>query len=254
MGRCLVCRSLPGLCWKKSTQRRYARKTIRTARLASLPETAAQINHPFIAPLAFALQTPKGLQLYTPFVSGGYIFSHLQRPQRFAVDRARFYAAELLCALEYLHDIPTIAWLKPGNVLLDSLGHVTLCGFGLFTRHIRSEDQATTPRRPEYPAPELLLDGRSTSKAADWWTMGVFFYEMLTGLPPFYHGDTEEIRRNILGQPLEFTESLPRSAVDILTKLLDRDPNTRLGPNNNNNNNDDDDEWELVYNNTSQTS
>ncbi|KAK4039251.1 putative serine threonine-protein kinase gad8, partial [Parachaetomium inaequale] len=214
---------------KKNTQRRYTRKVIRAAQLGSFPDEAAvQINHPFIAPLAFSCQSPKGLELCVPFVSGGHLLNHLQRPQRLDIDRAKFYAAEILCALDYLHDAGIVSWLKPGNVMLDSLGHVTVCGFGLFTRQFRNDEQVIY-RRPEYPAPELLLDERSTSKAADWWTLGVLLFEMLTGLPPFYDNDTEKIRSNILDQPLEFPEFLPPSATDILAKLLERSPGKRLG-------------------------
>ncbi|KAH6853811.1 serine/threonine-protein kinase gad8 [Chaetomium sp. MPI-CAGE-AT-0009] len=213
---------------KQDTQQRYARKTIRGAQSGALSEAAAQINHPFVAPLVFTHQSTKGLQLYTPFVSGGHLFSHLQGLQRFEPERARLYAAEIVCALEYLHEVNIIAWLKAGNVLLDSLGHVTLCGFGPSTRHIESGDQVTHGR-PEYPAPESLLNPESTSRVADWWTLGVFLYEMLTGLPPFYDNDVEKIRLNILEQSLKFPESVPPSTTDILTRLLDREPGQRLG-------------------------
>ncbi|KAK3300430.1 kinase-like domain-containing protein [Chaetomium fimeti] len=215
---------------KQDTQRRYARKTIRGAQssIFMLCDTAAQLNHPFVAPLAFTHQSTKGLQLYTPFVNGGHLFSHLQGPQRFDLERTRLYAAEIVCALEYLHNANIIGWLKAGNVLLDSLGHVTLCGFGLFMQQIEDGEQVRR-RRPEYPAPESLLDDGNTSRAADWWTLGVFLYEMLTGLPPFYDNDVEKIRLNIQSQPLEFPKSFPPSATDVLTKLLDREPGQRLG-------------------------
>ncbi|EAQ93236.1 hypothetical protein CHGG_01471 [Chaetomium globosum CBS 148.51] len=153
---------------------------------------------------------------------------HLHGPHRFDVERARLYAAEMVCALEYLHNVNIIGWLKAGNVLLDSLGHVTLCGFGLFTRHMEG-GEPVTHKRPEYPAPESLVDHENTPRAADWWTLGVFLYEMLTGLPPFYDNDVEKIRLNILNQPLEFPNSLPSSATDVLHKLLNRDPRQRLG-------------------------
>ncbi|KAK3941417.1 protein kinase [Diplogelasinospora grovesii] len=213
---------------KKDTQRRYARKTVPAAELVSVSEGARRrrrINHPFIAPLAFTFESPKGLQLYTPFISGGHLFYH-QRSQRFDVDRARFYTAEVVCALECLHDLDIVGWLKPGNVLLDSLGHVVLCSSGLFrSQKIR--------RTPEYPAPEVLLEGivGSQSCAADWWTLGIFLYEMLTGLPPFYDDASPNIRDKIHSQPIEFPGSpaLPPSATDILSKLLDRSPEKRLG-------------------------
>jgi serum/glucocorticoid-regulated kinase 2 len=85
---------------------------------------------------------------------------------------------------------------------------------------------------PEYLAPELLL-GNGYTKTVDWWTLGVLLYEMLTGLPPFYDENTNEMYRKILQEPLTFPNSdiVPPAARDLLTRLLDRDPVRRLGAN-----------------------
>jgi serum/glucocorticoid-regulated kinase 2 len=83
---------------------------------------------------------------------------------------------------------------------------------------------------PEYLAPELL-SGSGYTKTVDWWTLGVLLYEMLTGLPPFYDENTNEMYRKILSEPLHFPgpEIVPPAARDLLTRLLDRNPETRLG-------------------------
>lgn len=81
---------------------------------------------------------------------------------------------------------------------------------------------------PEYLAPELLL-GHGYSKAVDWWTLGVLLYEMLTGLPPFYSEDVNEMYRKILQDPLRFGDEVSHEARSILTLLLNRDPSRRLG-------------------------
>ncbi|KAL7626980.1 Serine/threonine-protein kinase [Parahypoxylon ruwenzoriense] len=219
---------------KEDTKRIYAEKVIPTAELISQSEAAhtrrSEINHPFIAPLTFSFQSQKGLHLFSPFISGGHLFHHLQRERRFDVDRSRFYAAEILCALEYLHETHGIfSWLKPGNVLLDALGHVVLCRLGLFNPDIKNEDRSIYGMA-EYPAPELLLC-QGKYKTADWWTLGVFLFEMLTGLPMFYDEDSAMIRRKILDQPIQLPESLPLAAKDIIAKLLDRRPEKRLGAN-----------------------
>jgi serum/glucocorticoid-regulated kinase 2 len=85
---------------------------------------------------------------------------------------------------------------------------------------------------PEYLAPELLL-GNGYTKTVDWWTLGVLLYEMLTGLPPFYDENTNDMYRKILQEPLTFPSSdiVPPAARDLLTRLLDRDPQRRLGAN-----------------------
>ncbi|KAL5319203.1 hypothetical protein ACEPPN_012252 [Leptodophora sp. 'Broadleaf-Isolate-01'] len=219
---------------KKDTQRLYALKTIRRTDIVSRSEVASElrfgINNPFIAPLPLASQSPENLYLLSPFFSGGHLFYHLQRRRCFEVDRSRFYAAELICAVEYLHNLDIICRaLKPGNILLDSLGHVVLCDFSLFYSGINDEDR-TKFGALECPAPEQL-SGQAHSKVADWWTLGVLLFEMLTGLPPFYDEDTNEIHRKILCETLQFSESLPQTARDILIKLLNPKPQQRLGAN-----------------------
>lgn len=218
----------------KDTRREYALKRIKAAHLVSLPE-ALQIHHPFVTPLVRATpwaHSQDFLRLFAPFITGGHLLQHLQTVRRFDLDRARLYAAEMVCALAYLHqhDGPNIvAWLKPENVLLDARGHISLSGFGLFRSQVRSEDYAARPT-PEYPAPELLGGQGNESRAADWWTLGVLLFEMLTGLPPFYDDDPEKIRRNILHHStMRLPDSLPPSAQDIISRLLDPRPEKRLG-------------------------
>jgi len=226
---------------KKDTNRIYALKTIRKAHIISRSEVAhtlaersvlAQINNPFIVPLKFSFQSPEKLYFVLAFVNGGELFHHLQKEHRFDVNRSRFYTAELLCALECLHGFSVIYRdLKPENILLDYQGHIALCDFGLCKLDMKDEDRTNTfCGTPEYLAPELLM-GRGYNKTVDWWTLGVLLYEMLTGLPPFYDENTNEMYRKILSEPLHFSDVVPPAAKDLLTKLLNRDPEQRLGAN-----------------------
>ena len=228
---------------KKDTSRIYALKTIRKQHIISRSEVAhtlaersvlAQINNPFIVPLKFSFQSPEKLYLVLAFVNGGELFHHLQKEQRFDINRSRFYAAELLCALECLHGFGVIYRdLKPENILVDYVGHIALCDFGLCKLDMKDEDKTNTfCGTPEYLAPELL-HGQGYTKAVDWWTLGVLLYEMLTGLPPFYDENTNEMYRKILAEPLHFPgpEIVPPAARDLLSKLLDRDATRRLGTN-----------------------
>ncbi|KAF1913203.1 kinase-like domain-containing protein [Ampelomyces quisqualis] len=226
---------------KKDTHRIYALKTIRKAHIISRSEVAhtlaersvlAQINNPFIVPLKFSFQSPEKLYFVLAFVNGGELFHHLQKEQRFDINRARFYAAELLCALECLHGFNVIYRdLKPENILLDYTGHIALCDFGLCKLDMKDEDRTNTfCGTPEYLAPELLT-GAGYTKSVDWWTLGVLLYEMLTGLPPFYDENTNDMYRKILTEPLHFPgpEVVPPAARDLLTRLLDRNAEKRLG-------------------------
>ncbi|PWN42879.1 Pkinase-domain-containing protein [Ceraceosorus guamensis] len=224
---------------KRDTSRIYALKTLRKAHIVSRSEVThtlaertvlAKVNCPFIVPLKFSFQSPDKLYLVLAFVNGGELFHHLQREGRFSEERARFYAAELLCALEHLHGFNVIYRdLKPENILLDYTGHIALCDFGLCKLNMGdSETTNTFCGTPEYLAPELLL-GHGYTRAVDWWTLGVLLYEMLTGLPPFYSEDVNEMYRKILQDPLRFGDEVHSDARSLLTLLLNRNPAERLG-------------------------
>ncbi|GAA5957792.1 hypothetical protein JCM3765_003767 [Sporobolomyces pararoseus] len=224
---------------KKDTGRIYALKTIRKAHIVSRSEVThtlaertvlAQVNNPFIVPLKFSFQNAEKLYLVLAFVNGGELFHHLQREGRFNEERSRFYAAELLCALEHLHQFNVIYRdLKPENILIDYVGHIALCDFGLCKLNMtESETTNTFCGTPEYLAPELLL-GHGYQKTVDWWTLGVLLYEMLAGLPPFYSENTNEMYQKILTDPLRFGDEFSPDARSLLTGLLTRDPQQRLG-------------------------
>lgn len=226
---------------KKDTHQIYALKTIRKSHIVSRSEVnhtlaertvLAQIDNPFIVPLKFSFQSPEKLYLVLAFINGGELFHHLQNEGKFDLNRSRFYTAELLCALECLHEYNVIYRdLKPENILLDYTGHIALCDFGLCKLNMVGQEKTNTfCGTPEYLAPELLL-GQGYTKVVDWWTLGVLFYEMLTGLPPFYDENVNEMYRKILQDPLRFPDDMDREARSLLTSLLERDPTCRLGVN-----------------------
>jgi serum/glucocorticoid-regulated kinase 2 len=100
--------------------------------------------------------------------------------------------------------------------LIDYNGHIALCDFGLCKLNMtESETTNTFCGTPEYLAPELLL-GHGYTKTVDWWTLGVLLYEMLTGLPPFYDENTNEMYRKILQDELRFPDEVSESARDLL--------------------------------------
>ena len=168
---------------KQDTGRIYALKTIRKAHIISRSEVAhtlaersvlAQINNPFIVPLKFSFQSPEKLYFVLAFVNGGELFHHLQKEQRFDINRSRFYTAELLCALECLHGFKVIYRdLKPENILLDYSGHIALCDFGLCKLDMKDEDRTnsklhnqcsrarTNSRQPSVELPNILRQSSS---------------------------------------------------------------------------------------------
>ena len=159
-------------------------------------------------PLKFSFQSPEKLYLVLSFINGGELFWHLQREGKFSMDRSRFYIAELLTALESLHELNVIYRdVKPENILLDYQGHIALCDFGLCKLNMSNDDKTNTfCGTPEYLAPELLLN-QGYTRSVDWWTLGTLLYEMLTGLPPFYDDDVPSMYKKILQNPLRFLPS-----------------------------------------------
>jgi serum/glucocorticoid-regulated kinase 2 len=189
-----------------------------------------RIQHPFIVNLKFAFQTPEKLYLVMEYLGGGELFFHLKKDGRFKEDRARFYTSEITMAIEHLHNNSIIYRdLKPENIVLSHDGHLGLTDFGLAKTFISSGAPTYTfCGTPEYLAPEILM-GVGHNKAVDWWSLGVLLYEMLTGIPPFYSENVNEMYELILKAPLHFPEYVSPNARSVLKGLLERDPKNRLG-------------------------
>jgi len=191
------------------------------------------ISHPFIVRLHYAFQTNSKLYFVLSYCPGGELFFHLGREGKFPESKAKFYAAEILCALDYLHQHDIIYRdLKPENVLLDREGHVCLTDFGLSKQDIPDNTSAHSfCGTPEYLAPEVIKKS-GHGKAADWWSFGSFVFEMLTGLPPFYsNASRERLFRKILVSKIHMPRFISRDAQMLLKGLLCRNPAQRLGSN-----------------------
>lgn len=113
------------------------------------------------------------------YVVGGELFSHLRRAGRFTNDMTRFYASEIVLAIEYLHSKNIVYRdLKPENLLIGHDGHICLTDFG-FAKIIQDRTW-TLCGTPEYLAPEVI-QSKGHGKAVDWWALGILIFEMLAG-------------------------------------------------------------------------
>ncbi|XP_068213701.1 serine/threonine-protein kinase Sgk2-like [Palaemon carinicauda] len=189
------------------------------------------LNHPYLVQLHFAFTTPQKIFFVMDYVNGGELFFHLQKERIFAEPRARFYAAEICCALTYMHSKGIVYRdLKPENILLDTEGHIVLTDFGLCKEGLQTNASKTGTfcGTPEYLAPEILKK-QQYSRSVDWWTLGAVLYEMMYGLPPFYSRDTPAMYDAILNKPLKLKHTVSHKARDILQGLLQKDPRDRLG-------------------------
>lgn len=219
---------------QQDTQQVYSVTSIESAQLTPGSSLRFHIDSPFIAPLAHACQSPTEVHFLSPFVSGEHLYYRLQLERRFDTDRASFYAAELFCAFRHLHKLDIVyKRLRPTNMLINSLGHITIVDHHLFISDRVSEAaeaRAVDAASGWYPAPEVLL-GQAHSESSDWWRLGFILYEMLTGMPPFYSEHDEQAFRNISWGALDLPSTLSPPARDILSRLLHYNPGERLGAN-----------------------
>ncbi|KAK6121954.1 hypothetical protein DH2020_044308 [Rehmannia glutinosa] len=188
-----------------------------------------KIDHPYIVQLRYSFQTKYRLYLVLDFVNGGHLFFQLYHQGLFREDLARIYAAEIVSAVCHLHAHGIMHRdLKPENILLDAEGHAMLTDFGLakeFNEETRSNSMCGTV---EYMAPEIIL-GKGHNKAADWWSVGILLYEMLTGKPPFVGGNRHKIQQKILKDKVKLPPFLSSDAHALIKGLLQKEVNRRLG-------------------------
>lgn len=161
------------------------------------------------------------------FGAGGEFFTHLRKLGRLENDAARFYAAQVVLIFEYLHKQSIVYRdLKPENLVLDRLGYAHLTDFG-FAKRLTGKTY-TLCGTPEYLAPEVLLN-RGHGKGVDWWTLGIFLFEMLAGQPPFVDDDTMGIYSQIIEGRLVFPKFFERGAKSLIRHLVTQDVARRFG-------------------------
>lgn len=196
----------------------------------------SSVNHPFVVALRYAFQTQSKLVMISDYCCGGEVFFHLKKFRSFSESMVRFYAAELVAALGHLHSIDIVYRdLKPENILLDEQGHIRITDFGLSKLNCGDFNGAKTfCGTPEYLAPEMLISRKKKTeygKAVDWWSLGTLMYEMLTGWPPFFDRNIEQMCQKIMKAPLKFPSHFGLSAQvkNLIAALLERDPAYRIG-------------------------
>ncbi|XP_043943103.1 protein kinase C theta type [Protopterus annectens] len=187
-------------------------------------------EHPFLTHLYCTFQTKENLFFVMEYLNGGDLMFHIQNCQRFEVPRTTFYAAEIICGLQFLHSKGIVYRdLKLDNILLDKSGHIKIADFGMCKEGMFDDGKTTTfCGTPDYIAPEILL-GQKYGTSVDWWSFGVLLYEMLIGQSPFHGHDEEELFQSIRMDDPYYPRWISKDAKDILVKLFVREPEQRLG-------------------------
>ena len=185
------------------------------------------VEHPFLIRMWGTFQDSKNLFMVMDYIEGGELFSLLRKSQRFPNPVAKFYSAEVILALEYLHSHNIIYRdLKPENILLDRNGHIKLTDFG-FAKEVKTVTW-TLCGTPDYIAPEVITT-KPYNKSVDWWSLGILIFEMLAGYTPFYDQTPMKTYEKILQCKIHFPSHFHPDVVDLLIKLITPDLTHRLG-------------------------
>ncbi|XP_038553071.1 protein kinase C delta type-like [Micropterus salmoides] len=187
-------------------------------------------ENPFLTHLFSTFQSKEHLFFVMEYLNGGDLMFHIQDKGRFDLNRATFYAAEIIVGLQFLHSKGIIYRdLKLDNVMLDKDGHIKIADFGMCKEKVFGEARATTfCGTPDYIAPEILL-GQKYTFSVDWWSFGVLVYEMLIGQSPFQGDDEDELFEAIRSDIPHYPRWITKESKSLIELLFERDPTRRLG-------------------------
>ncbi|MCJ1432348.1 pkb-activating kinase-like protein [Xylographa pallens] len=209
-------------------------------------------DHPGVVRLYYTFQDERSLYFVLDIASGGELLGVLKKLTTFDEECTRFYGAQILDTIDYMHSRGVIHRdLKPENVLMDDQMHVKITDFGTAKildvpqRQRAASDAATIPLpgdpldgsednratsfvgTAEYVSPELLTD-KNACKASDLWAFGCIIYQLLAGRPPFKAGNEYQTFQKIVGLDYSFPQGFPPVARDLVERLLVLDPSRRL--------------------------
>ncbi|XP_073999406.1 microtubule-associated serine/threonine (MAST) protein kinase dop isoform X1 [Rhodnius prolixus] len=206
-------------------------------------------DNPFVVTMYCSFETKKHLCLVMEYVEGGDCAALVKNIGPLPPDMARFYFAETVLAVEYLHSYGIVHRdLKPDNLLITALGHIKLTDFGLskmglmslatnlYEVYIDRDSRQFSDKQvfgtPEYIAPEVILR-QGYGKPVDWWSMGIILYEFLIGCVPFFGDTPEELFAHTVNDDIEWPSEedwpVQDEAKDLITALLQQNPRDRLG-------------------------
>ncbi|CAN1238740.1 3-phosphoinositide-dependent protein kinase 2 [Linum grandiflorum] len=199
-----------------------------------------QLDHPGVVRLYFTFQDTFSLYMALESCEGGELFDQITRKRRLSEEEARFYAAEVVDALEYIHKMGLIHRdIKPENLLLAADGHIKIADFGsvkpmqdsriTVLPNAASDDKACTfVGTAAYVPPEVLNSSPATF-GNDLWALGCTVYQMLSGTSPFKDASEWLIFQKIIARDVRFPDYFSNEAKDLIDRLLDTEPGRRPG-------------------------
>ena len=203
-------------------------KSINTER-----EFLSRLNHPFIVNMHYAFQDKDNLYLVMDMLSGGDLRYHVSRYRKFSEEQTRFFIANMVYALQYIHSHNVIHRdIKPENLVLDEKGYVRITDFGIAKENM-PDNSSETSGTPGYMAPEVMKS-KNHSFPVDFFAIGVIGYEFMLGGRPYFGKNRKEIKEQMLSTPAEIKkENIPvgwsNDSSDFINLLLKRKEEKRLG-------------------------
>ncbi|XP_018101761.1 protein kinase C delta type [Xenopus laevis] len=207
----------------KAEDERSIVKEVRLMRMAS--------GCPFLCHAHAAFQTKLTACIVMEYASGNSLKKFIKRTGKLKMDAITFYTAEIICGLQFLHANGIVHRdIKLGNILLTGEGHIKIADFGLAVEGMfgqrKVKGKAGTVK---YMAPEVL-QLRSYDAGADWWSLGIVICKMATGMTPFFEdGNNDTFISSVIRDEPLFPNCLSAEIKDLLHKLLEKDPEKRLG-------------------------
>ena len=193
----------------------------------------SSLHHSFIVNMHFAFQDFYNLYLVMDLLTGGDLRYHIARKRTFSETQTKFIIANMLLALEYIHNNNIIHRdIKPENLVLESNGYVRITDFGV--AKINEEDNSSeTSGTPGYMAPEVILV-QNHSFPSDFFALGVIGYEFMLGYRPYLGRGRKEIKQLIISKQAklksdDIPEDWSNESMDFINQLLQRKPKKRLG-------------------------
>lgn len=200
--------------------------------LAAEREVLSTIEHPYIVKMYSSFQTKEKLCFVMEYLNGGELFYQLRKSGKFDEETTSFYAAQIVLAVEHLHKNNIMYRdLKPENILLDQDGNAVLTDFGLAKLGMsRDKTTKTVCGTPEYIAPEIIQN-KPYDKSADWWSLGILIYEMLSGKHPYKNKNNDQaaMYRKIVEVPVKMRPEFSSEAKSLINGLLAIKSHNRLG-------------------------
>ena len=194
----------------------------------------SQLNHPFIVNLHFSFQNTNYLYLILDLYTGGDLRYHLFHKNYFEEIQTKFIISNIILGLEYCHSNLIIHRdIKPENIILDNNGYTHITDFGIAMQQSKNATQVSGT--PAYMAPEALF-GKAQTIVSDYYSLGVLTFELIFGVKPYNGKNREEIKEKVKNKEIvlnkrskNIEEKLSKESIDFISKLMQSDPNKRLG-------------------------